>query len=590
MNVVVLQIIKLFGGLGMFLFGMHVMSSGLERTAGHKMQEIMEKVTGNLVKAVILGAVVAALTQSSSATTVMVVGFVNAGILSLTQAVGIIMGANIGTTITAWILSLNDIPGGVWYLDMIKPTTLAPIALVVGAFMLLFCKDKKKTVIGEFVIGLGVLFIGMEYMADSMDVVFAEVPALQNLFASELNPFMGVLIGAVVTAIIQSSAASVGMLQAIASTGALAFNAAFPIIMGQNIGTCITAILSSIGANRNAKKTAAMHLYFNLIGTIIFMVVIYAIQIFIGIPFWDGNIRATEISIFHSVFNVTTTIMLLPLAKVLVWLANKTFPDKDEAQPVSDRFALLDERFFTTPPIAVSNAKRTMVDMCSLAMENVISCKNMLEKRDLSLVDGFKENEELLDTYEIKLADYLTKVSELTLSEEDSIKVSGYFHLVTNIERIGDYCDNIRQAVENMVNKNITFTDKGKRELDVLLNAVEGVTSLAFEAFEKCDPVLSRRIEPFEEVVDALQEKLEKEHMRRLKAKECNVEAGVLFLEVISNAERISDHCSNIGVAILQSQKDCGFDNRHDYLKEVHANMPGTYKEDYERFKEMYSI
>ena len=309
---IVLQIIRLFGGLGMFLFGMHTMSTGLERAVGNKMQKIMEKVTGNLLKSVVLGAVVAALTQSSSATTVMVVGFVNAGILNLNQAVGIIMGANIGTTITAWILSLNDIPGGVWYLDLIKPTTLAPLALVCGAFMLLFCKSKKKTVIGEFIIGLGVLFIGMEYMSDSMDVVFNQVPSLQSLFAADSNPFVGVLIGAGVTAVIQSSAASVGMLQAIASTGTLTFNAAFPIIMGQNIGTCVTALLSSVGANRNAKRTAMIHLYFNVIGTVIFMLGFYAIHFTIGLPFWQSVIRATDISIFHSFFNVVTTLMLLP--------------------------------------------------------------------------------------------------------------------------------------------------------------------------------------------------------------------------------------------------------------------------------------
>ncbi len=583
---IAIQIIKLFGGLGMFLFGMHTMSTGLERAAGNRMRRIMERVTGNLLKSVVLGAVVAALTQSSSATTVMVVGFVNAGILNLSQAVGIIMGANIGTTVTAWLLSLNDIPGGVWYLELIKPNTLAPLALVIGAFMLLFCSNKKKIVVGEFVIGLGILFIGMEYMSDSMETVFNLVPSLQNLFAGDSNPLVGVLIGTGVTAIIQSSAASVGMLQAIASTTALSFNSAFPIIMGQNIGTCVTALLSSIGTSRNAKRAAMIHLYFNIIGTIIFMTVIYLLQLCIGLPFWHSSVRAVDISIFHSVFNVCTTLLLLPFSKLLIWLANHTL--RSGKHDAKDPFALLDPRFFSTPPIAIANMKKAMVDMCNVALKNVVNCRTMLKTRELTLDGECKENEELLDQYEIRLTGYLTQISELPLSEEDTQRVAGYFHMITNIERIGDYCDNIRQDIIQMVEKNIAFTDRAKHDLNTLFSAIEEVTRLTFSAFEACDPILTRRIEPLEEVVDSLQEKLEKEHMRRLKNKECNVEAGVIFLEIISNAERISDHCSNIGVAILQAQHDGNVDNRHDYLRVIHAEMPGNYRDDFEKYREKY--
>lgn len=583
---IALQIIKLFGGLGMFLFGMHTMSSGLERTTGNRMRRIMERVTGNLMKSVVLGAVVAALTQSSSATTVMVVGFVNAGILNLNQAVGIIMGANIGTTITAWVLSLNDIPGGIWYLDLIKPTTLAPLALVIGAFMLLFCSNKKKAVIGEFVIGLGVLFIGMEYMSDSMEQVFSMVPSLQNLFAGDTNPFVGVLVGAGVTAVIQSSAASVGMLQVVASSAILTFNAAFPIIMGQNIGTCVTALLSGIGANRNAKRAALIHLYFNIIGTIIFMIGMYALQGLIGLPFWYEPIRAVDISIFHSIFNVFTTLLLLPFGKGLVWLVNHTLRSTKDSE--NDPFALLDTRFLNTPPIAIANIKKAMVDMCQLALKNVVNCRSMLRNRNLSLNTQCMENEDLLDQYEILLTGFLTQISELPLSEEDTQRVAGYFHMVTNIERIGDYCDNIRQDIIQLVEKQIEFTDYAKRDLNTLFSAIEEVTRLTFTAFEHCDPILTRRIEPLEEVVDNLQEKLETDHMKRLKNKECNVEAGVIFLEIISNAERISDHCSNIGVAILQAQQDAGVDNRHDYLREIHVRMPGAYRDDFESYKAKY--
>lgn len=586
---IVLNLIKMFGGLGMFLFGMHTMSTGLERAAGDRMQRIVEKVTGNLVKSVLLGAFVAAITQSSSATTVMVVGFVNAGILNLSQAVGIIMGANIGTTITAWILSLNDIPGGIWYLDLIKPTTLAPLALIIGACLLFFATNKKRTIVGEFVIGLGILFIGMEYMSDSMGAVFELVPSLQSLFSIESNPVVGLLVGTGVTALIQSSAASVGMLQAIASTGNLLFAAAFPIIMGQNIGTCVTALLSSFGTSKNARRAAMIHLYFNIIGTLIFIIAIYTVQFTVGLPFWNQNISATEISIFHSVFNVTTTILLLPFSKFLVWLANTTLRDKTEE--ASSPFALLDKRFLATPAIAISNTKTVMSDMFMLAKENVERCRDMIKNHNGNALEKCRENEEMLDKYEIKLTDYLTEVSELPLSAADNQRVASYFHMITNIERIGDYCDNLCECIERLSGGKIRFSEKAEKGLNTLLSAVQNITALTLEAFQVCDPMLARRIEPLEEVIDGLQEQLEKEHMARLKTKECSVEAGVVFLEILSNIERISDHCSNVGVAILQAQPGADHvTNRHEYLKALHAQMPGEYKEEYEKYKEMYAL
>jgi len=585
---IVVQFIKLFGGLGMFLYGMSTMGTGLERAAGNKLQSIMEKVTGNLLKSVLLGLVVTAVIQSSSATTVMVVGFVNAGILSLYQAVGIIMGANIGTTVTAWILSLNDISGGTWFLDLIKPSTLAPIALVAGAVLIMFCKNPRKKNVGELVMGFGILFVGMEYMSDSMDVVFEQVPALGNLFAQEFNPFVGVLVGTVVTAVIQSSSASVGMLQAIASTGMLHFSAAFPIIMGQNIGTCVTAMLSCIGTSINARRTAMMHLYFNVIGTILFMSAFYAIQAVVGIPFWNNSMSATEISVFHSCFNVITTAVLLPFAKGLVFLATKSV--KETPEKADHRFALLDGRFHTTPPIAISNAKKTMVDMGMLAHSNVLLCQAMMRDKDLSKLPEFEANEELLDEYEIRLTESLTRISELPLSEEDTIRVSSYLRMVTNIERIGDYCDNIREDVIRLVETKAEFTEQGKGEMDTLLAAIEEITLMTVQAFEDCDMDKARKIEPLEEVIDGLQEALESAHMKRLKDKECNVEAGVVFLGIISNAERIADHCSNIAVAILQTKPETGVNNRHEYLREVHATMPGGYKEVYEQYQAKYAV
>ena len=584
----ILQFVKLFGGLGMFLFGMNTMSTGLERLAGNKMQQIMEKVTGNLFKSVLLGIAVTALIQSSSATTVMVVGFVNAGVLSLYQAIGVIMGANIGTTVTSWIISLNDVGGGTWFLDLIKPSTLAPMALIAGAVLMMFCKGPKKKVVGELVTGFGILFIGMEYMSDSMDVVFKQVPALGNLFAQEFNPIAGVLVGAGVTAVIQSSSASVGMLQAIASTGVLSFSAALPIIMGQNIGTCVTAILSSIGTTPNAKRTAMMHLYFNIIGTVLFMAAFYAVQGAVGLAFWNNSMSATDISVLHSCFNIVTTLLLLPFAKCLVWLANKTVRTAPEAE--DETFALLDDRFLTTPPIAIANAKKTMVAMCKVAYENVVNCQTMMKNQEVSGTKKFEANENMLDEYEIRLTQSLTRISELPLNEADNGRVSSYLRMVTNIERIGDYCDNILEEITRMQEGELHFTDKGKKDMDTLFAAIEEIVRITIDAFESCDMDLARQIEPLEEVIDSLQEQLESEHMQRLKTKECNVESGVVFLGIISNAERIADHCSNIAVAILQTQQIAGVDNRHEYLRELHATMPGVYKEQYERYQQKYQI
>ncbi len=586
---IALQILALFGGLGMFLFGMNTMSTGLERAAGDKLRQIMQKVTGNLFKSVVLGAVVAALTQSSSATTVMVVGFVNAGILTLAQAAGIIMGANIGTTITAWILSLNDLPSDVWYLTIIKPTTLAPAAMIIGAGLLFFCKKNNIKTIGEFLIGLGLIFKGMEYMSDSMEVVFNTIPSLQSLFAEQSNPITGLLLGTGVTAVIQSSAASVAMLQAVASSTTVIFATAFPIIMGQNIGTCVTALLSAIGASKNAKRAAMMHLYFNIIGTMIFFIAIYFVQITIGLPFWNNSVSATDISIFHSVFNITATLMLLPFAKGLVWLATKTIKD-DKKEEEENPFALLDDRFLKTPAFAVENTRAVMSNMCGVAKENVMLCRKMLKSKNMKYSEKIIENEELLDEYEIKLTAYLTKVSEIQLSAADNEKAASYFHIVNNIERIGDYCDNIRESIEKLINDKSKFSDDAEHGLNVMFNAVDNVMEITFQAFTWDDMELVHKIEPLEEVVDSIQEKLEKAHMKRLKSRSCSVEAGVTFLEIISNVERISDHCSNIGVAILQAHAESSTLDRHEYLRRLHLEMSGQFKEDYDYYKQKYAL
>ncbi len=589
---IAIQFLSLLGGLGMFLFGMNTMSSGLEHAAGEKLKTIIDKVTGNLFKSVLLGTVVAGVTQSSSATTVMVVGFVNAGILSLNQAVGIIMGANIGTTVTAWIVSLGDLPGGVWYLELLKPSTIAPAALIVGACLLFFCNTKKLKIAGEFLVGLGILFIGMEYMSGAMEVVFEEIPALSQLFATDSNPFVGILIGAGVTAVIQSSSASVAMLQAVASSTTVAFSSAFPIIMGQNIGTCITAVLSAIGTNKNAKRAAAIHLYFNIIGTIIFLTVIYLVNALVGISFWDTPVGATQISIFHSVFNITVTIILLPFTKFLVFLANKTIRDKagDEKGETGDPFALLDRRFLSTPSIAVNNVQTTMSDMFAVSKKNVQLCHKAFKTGNDILFTEIYENEKLLDDYEIRLTDYLTQISDTQLSHSDNITVAAYFHIVNNIERIGDYCINLCENMRSYTDAGNKFSQDAEQGLNTMFSALENIVEISMQAFKWNDTSLVCKIEPLEEVIDGIQEKLERMHMERLKKKQCAVEIGVIYMEMISNMERIADHCSNIGVSILQANDDARAEDRHAYKKQLHLQMPGDYKENYEHYMEKYSV
>lgn len=581
-------VIKLLGGLGMFLFGMKIMSEGLEKSTGDKMKDIIESLTSNIIKAVLVGAAVAALTQSSSATTVMVIGFINAGMMTLRQGVGVIMGANIGTTVTAQILRLSGgaAEGTPWFLAIFNPDFLAPFALIVGAmFIFMSGKREKLKCVGEIVIGFGILFIGMQYMESSVSM-FKDAPQFQQMFASMTNPFLGILAGAGVTALIQSSSASVGILQAVATTGAISFSAAVPIIMGQNIGTCITAILSSIGANKNAKRAACVHLYFNIIGTVIFLIVIYSFKAFI--PFWESPVGKGDIANFHTIFNVVNTIILLPFAGGLVKLANMTI--RTSAEEVTGPAAFLDKRFLSTPSVAISNATKAIVEMAKTARQNVQYCLDMIKGGNADFVDNMSENENILDQLEISLTNYITEIADTPLNAEENKLISGYFHTVKDIERIGDYCDNIADSIKMMVEQKIKFTDYGKAGLSVFFAAVEHITDLTVKAFEANSTELAERIEPLEEVIDDIKEELEINHTDRLKRKVCSVEAGVVFLEILSNLERIADHCSNIGVAIIQNKCETPNFNTHEYLRKIHKEMPDRYRMDYIHFSEKYAL
>ncbi len=579
------NIIALFGGLGLFLYGMKVMGDGLEKAAGDRMHRIIEKMTNTIFKSVFVGAIVTALVQSSSATTVMVVGFVNAGIMRLTQAVGVIMGANIGTTITAQILRLGDIDKNVWYLTMLKPKTIAPLAVALGVMLIFFTKKKKTNVFGEILVGFGLLFIGMSTMEGAVKVL-RDLPEFKEAFVAFSNPVIGVLVGAGITALIQSSSASVGILQAVASTGLVTFSSAVPIILGQNIGTCVTALLSSIGANKNAKKAAFIHLMFNMVGTIVFLIAIYLYQGVIGFTFWGNVMNRGNIADFHTLFNITNTVMLIPFAGLLVKLSNIVVRGKEETKQQQ----FLDERFLTTPSVAVSQVIKEVVRMGKMAQNNVLLAVKAIINRTTSKNKKIEENEDIIDVMESNITQYLIKLTDEPLNTEESNKVSGVFHLINDIERIGDHAVNLSEYSTYIVNESIEFSDLAKHELKVMFNAVEEIVDLAITAYEEQDVELAKKIQPFEDVVDLIKETLRIRHIDRLSQQKCNLKAGVVFLDIISNLERIADHCSNIGISIEQQHSaDEDFDP-HQYLEHLHQNKTVEYENLYEMYKEKYKL
>ena len=571
------NIISLLGGLGMFLYGMNAMGDGLEKSAGKKMQQIIEALTSNVIKGVLVGIIVTALIQSSSATTVMVVGFVNAGVMTLGQAVGVILGANIGTTVTAQILRLSDIQSS-GVLSFFKPDFLAPIAIAVGVWLIMFAKSKKSKDIGQIFAGFGVLFIGMDFMESAVSGL-KEMPWIGEAFAAMgKNPILGVLTGTVVTALIQSSSASVGILQAVAASGLITFSSAVPIILGQNIGTCITAILSSIGTTKNAKRTAAIHLSFNVLGVVIASVAIYGFNAIVGIPGWDGGITRGGIADFHTLFNVANAIVLLPFYKLLVKIAYALVPEKGKKN--EDAHNLLDERFLQTPSVAIAQAMKAMVNMMGEAIKTFKDCTDLVftaDKNVATRMEEIAENEDVIDIAESEITKYLVKVSEHDLSVEENNTSSGIFHSIMDIERIGDHALNISEIAENMYNNDIKFSSNAEVELKNMIAAVEEIMNLCMKAYKENDIDAAMRIQPLEAVIDALKSNLRQFHINRLSKQECDISSGIAFLDIVNNLERISDHCSNIGMAAEQRIKTISFDP-HEYSKNSDAKNSDEYK------------
>ncbi|MEG2118979.1 MAG: Na/Pi cotransporter family protein [Pseudoflavonifractor sp.] len=580
------NVVMMLGAIATFLFGMSTMTDGLEKLSSGRLENILERLTNNVFKGVLLGALVTGLIQSSAATTVMCVGFVNAGIMKLNQAVGIIMGANIGTTVTAQLLALGDISSENILMMFLKPSFLGPILAVIGIVFYMFVRGGHKRTVGQIVLGLGILFIGMR----TMEVAVAplqEMPQFQQMFTTFSNPFIGVAVGALVTALIQSSSASMGILQAVSTTGVVTFNIAIPLIMGQNIGTCITALLSSIGASKNAKRTAMIHLLFNVIGTLFFLILLYGLNAILHLPFWEMNMNRGSIANLHLCFNVACTALLLPFNKLLVLLVERIVPGDAEEREVS----VLDERFLSSPSLALEKAHEAVCQMGAFSRENYQLSVELLERYDPKKLERVHETEIALDKLEGLLDAYLVKLTDRALTNEESMKVSELLHTLSDFERVGDYAMNVSESATALKERNIVFSPTAQAELNCLTSAVGEALDKAIACYETRSLSLAVQVEPLEEVVDLMRDELKNRHIERLKAGECTIELGTQFLELIINLERISDHCSNVALCILRqnaSKDDLIYIDSHAYLHDLHHGSDQEFSALFAKYREKY--
>ena len=583
------SILTLLGGLALFLYGMQVMGDGLAKVSGGKLEQILENLTSSKWKSVLLGLCVTAVIQSSSATTVMVVGFVNSGIMKLTQAVGIIMGANIGTTVTSWLLSLTGIESSNFFISLLKPSSFSPVLAMVGIILLTFTKSSRKKDIGTILLGFAVLMFGMESMSGAVKPL-ADVPEFTGLLLKFSNPVAGILAGTILTAIIQSSSASVGILQALCMTGAVPFSAAFPIIMGQNIGTCVTALLSAIGANKNAKRAAMIHLYFNLIGTIIFMTLFYLINTAVHFSFMTQMATPATIAITHSIFNITATVVWLPFSGLLVKLACLTIRD-DEHDVVSredQEFMILESRFLEKPAFAVEQGRNAARHMESESRKALDIALGLIQKYDEEQAGRVENIEAKVDRYEDELGTYLVKLNNKDLSEKDSHSVSIMLHCIGDFERISDHAVNIMESARELYEKNLSFSVQAKTELQVLIATVGRIVDTAYEVFDKQDMNLTRDVEPLEEIVDELSKELKRRHVNRLRSGECTIEMGFILTDLLTSLERIADHCSNISVCVTQVRENL-YDT-HSHLESLKNEPDDSYFNRLEELQKEYVL
>ncbi|MBP1533651.1 MAG: Na/Pi cotransporter family protein [Ruminococcus sp.] len=579
----IFSICTLCGGLAFFLFGMHVMSQSLEKIAGGKLEATLKKMTSNPFKSLALGAGITIAVQSSSAMTVMLVGLVNSGIMQLEQTVGVIMGSNIGTTLTAWLLSTAGIKSDNVLISMLKPENFAPIIALIGIIMIMMSKRKKRQDIGTIMVGFAVLMYGMELMKDAVSPL-AEMEGFSKLLVAFKNPLLSVAFGALFTGVIQSSAASVGILQALSLTGTISYRMAIPIIMGQNIGTCVTALLSSIGVNKNAKRVTVVHMSFNIIGTVVCLALFYGLDAFIHFSFVDKPIGAVEIAAVHSIFNIVTTLILLPFSNQLVKLAKKLIHDSKEAE-VS---VLLDKRLIATPPLAVSQCREKTVDMAQGAKESLHEAlRAMFDCSDKAVVK-VEEKEQLLDEMEDQLSTFLLELSAVSLTDEDSRTVTELLHTISDFERISDHAINMIEIAQEMERNSQSFSDSAKDDFSTLFAALTEISGLTVKAFTDNDTELALNVEPLEEVIDDLTAAIKDKHIDRLRKGECSPELGVYLSDLLINCERVSDHCSNIAVSIIQIAKSSM--RSHVYLNELKAQRSEQFIGAYNSYHEKYRL
>ena len=565
----IFNLFTLMGGLALFLYGMNLMGESLEQQAGGKLQVILSKLSDNPLKGFLLGLGVTAVIQSSSATTVMVVGFVNSGIMQLHQAVGIIMGSNVGTTVTSWLLSLTGIQGDSFWVKMLKPSSFGPILAFAGIILAMFCKSSKKKGVGNILLGFFILMTGMEFMSSSMKPL-ADMPWFSSLFLHFSNPILGVLAGAALTAIIQSSSASVGILQALALTGSVTYGSAIPIIMGQNIGTCVTAMISSVGASKNAKRAAFVHLYFNVIGVVLFLTAFYSLNTLLHFEIIHDTVSVMGIAVIHSTFNVITTLVLLPFNRVLEKLAILTVPDgtsKDAAAP------LLDKRLLGTPAVATSRAHQCTVDMAQLAQSGLLKAMSLVHIWNDQVSDEVVEREEQVDHYEDALGTYLVQLSGLPLTVDDNRTVNTLLYSLSDLERISDHSLNLRKSALEVRDKQVVFSHQALEDLNLVEWAVQDIVNLTVQAFANQDNAAARQVEPLEQVIDEIVHQVRSRHVERLQNGQCSITNGFILADLLTCYERVADHCSNVAVAMIEVAHD-SFDT-HEYLQGVKADREG---------------
>ena len=580
-------LLTMIGGLALFLYGMEVLGDGLKKASGGKLEIILEKLTSNKLMAVLLGAGVTAVIQSSSATTVMVVGFVSSGIMSLSRAVGVILGANVGTTITAWILSLAEISGAGFIFELLKPTSFSPIFAMIGVAIHMMSKNEKKRNAATIMIGFAVLMFGMDMMSGAVKPL-ANIPEFRALLLKFSNPFLGMLVGLVFTAVIQSSSASIGVLQALCMSGAVSYATAIPIIMGQNIGTCVTAMISSAGSSRNAKRTALVHLYYNFMKVGLFMIPFYILNGFMDFAFMDEPIGAMGVAAIHTAFNVLMLLIIFPFTNVLEKLVYMTVPLTEAEKEDGRKVQILDPIFLDRPALALEMCKNAAVDMAKYAKEGMLLAMELIDKYDDKKAQKVRELEDVVDHYEDELGTYLMKINGHHLSPRDSREISILLHCIGDFERISDHSVNIMASAKEMFEKEAAFSKKAQEELVVFTKAVTDILDAAIQVFCDEDLVLAKKVEPMEENIDYLSEEMKKRHVKRLRKGKCTIEMGFVLSDITTNYERVSDHCSNIAICLLQQNEE-SFDT-HEYQDALFSKDNAAYVEEVKRLREYYAL